>query len=229
MPPAAPSRASAPPAPSASPPPGRRRPDGGGSWGQPRRAPKLPVAPWTPCRGSTPPEYQPGPPSRAGSVPPQRRLSHAPYWRRSSCDRALRRHCARWPGEGPTEPRRRAALGALVPGCSHGSGRSSSGTVIIGLGTPADAAPKNSLADAAVDGVALGDGGVGDLVVEAERLKKGRGGGAGPKKSSPTPSAPSAPAGCPGRCRQPPSRPPGSPGPGQCAGGPPSSRSALAP
>ena len=39
------------------------------------------------------------------------------------------------------------------------------------------------LADAAVDGVALGDGGVGDLVVEAERLKKGRGGGAGPKKS----------------------------------------------
>ena len=51
-------------------------------------------------------------------------------------------------------------------------------------GMPADAAPRNSLAEAAVGGSTLGDGGVGDLVVEAVvKLKKGLGGGAGPKNS----------------------------------------------
>ena len=110
-----------------------------------------------------------------------------------------------WPGEGPTEPRRRAALGALmflppvpsavtggkierrsVAGISQGSGRSSSGTVVMGpcAGAPADAAPRNSLAEAAAGGSTLGDGGVGDLVVEAvDKLNKGCGGGAGPKNS----------------------------------------------
>ena len=60
--------------------------------------------------------------------------------------------------------------------------RSSSGTVVMGPGAEAlvDAAPRASLAEAAA---VLGDGGVGDRVVEADRLKKGLGGGAGPKNS----------------------------------------------
>ena len=35
------------------------------SWGQPRRAPRPPAVPWTPCRGSTPLGCPPAPPSMA--------------------------------------------------------------------------------------------------------------------------------------------------------------------
>ena len=170
MPPAAPTQATAPPAPFGGPPPGRRRPSGEGSWGQPRRAPRPPAVPWTPCRGSTPPEYPPAPPSTARYHP-----TVGCHTRRTGASHlGTGRRGAIAPSGRARAPLSRVDAPRSAPSCSC-------------LSAAASRAPPRALADppeAAAGGSTLGDGGVGDLVVEAvDRLKKGRGGGAGPKKS----------------------------------------------